>query len=59
MATKREDMVCQLNVNSVDRTGGIDVKVEDIIDITDGYKGRGSGMSTRHELGGYTLMGLG
>ena len=41
------------------RTGGIDVKAEDIIDIIDGYKGGGSGMSTGHELGGYTLTGLG
>ena len=41
------------------RTGGIDVKAEDIIDIIDGYKGGGSGVSTRYELGGYTLIGLG
>ena len=41
------------------RTGGIDVKAEDIADIIDGYKGGGSGVSTSHELGGYTLMGLG
>ena len=41
------------------RTGGIDVKAEDIIDIIDGYKGEGSGVSTRHELAGYTLTGLG
>ena len=41
------------------RTGGIDVKAEDIIDINDGYKGGGSGVSTRHEQGGYTLIGLG
>ena len=41
------------------RTGGIDVKAEDIIEIIDGYKGGGSGMSTRHELGGYTLIGVG
>ena len=59
MATKGEDMVCQLNMNQVGRTGGIDVKAEDIIDIIDGYKGGGSGMSTGHELGGYTLIGLG
>ena len=42
------------------RTGGIDVKAEDIIDIIDGSRGGGgSGMSTGHELGGYTLIGLG
>ena len=36
------------------RTGGIDVKAEDITDIIDGYKGGGYGVSTRHKLGGYT-----
>ena len=41
------------------RTGGIDVKAEDIIDIIDGLKRGGSGVSTGHELGGYTLIGLG
>ena len=41
------------------RTGGINVKAEDIIDIIDGYKGGGYGVSTQHELGGYTLVGLG
>ena len=41
------------------RTGGIDVRAEDIIDIIDGYKGGGPGVSTGHELGGYTLIGLG
>ena len=40
------------------RTWAIDVRAEDIIDIIDGYKGGGSGMSTLHELGGYTLIGL-
>ena len=59
MSTEGEDMVCQLNMNQVGRTGGIDVKAEDIIDIIDGYKGGGSGMSTAHELGWYTLIGLG
>ena len=34
------------------RTGGIDVKAENIIDIIDGYKGGGYGVSTQHELGG-------
>ena len=52
MATKGEDMVCQLNMNQVGRTGGIDVKAEDILDIIDGYKGGGYGVSTQHELGG-------
>ena len=37
------------------RTGGIDVKAEDIIYIIDGYKGVGSGVSTRHDLGVYTV----
>ena len=45
-------MVCQLNMNQVGRTGGIDVKVEDIIDIIIGYKGGGYGASIQHELGG-------
>ena len=52
-------MVCQLNMNQVGRTGGIDVKAEDIIDIIDGYKGGGYGVSTQHELGGYTLVRTG
>ena len=41
------------------RTGGIDVKVEDITDIIDGYKGGGYGVQTQHKLGGYTPIGLG
>ena len=52
MDTKGKDMVCQLNMNQVGRTEGIDVKAEDIIDIIDGYKGGGYGVSTQHELGG-------
>ena len=48
-------MVCQLNMNQVGRTGGIDVKAEDIIDIIDGYKGGGYGVLTQHKLGWYTL----
>ena len=44
MSTEGEDMVCQLNMNQVGRTGGIDVKAEDIIDIIDGYKGGGYGV---------------
>ncbi|CAH3176801.1 unnamed protein product, partial [Porites evermanni] len=38
------------------KIGGIDVKAEDIIDIIGGYKGGGYGVSTQHELGGYTLI---
>ena len=34
------------------RSGGTDVRAEDIIDIIDGYKGGGYGVSTQHELGG-------
>ena len=52
MATKEEDMVCQLNTNQVGRTGGINVNAEDIIDIIDSYRGGGYGVSTQHELGG-------
>ena len=52
MATKGEDMVCQLNMNKVGKTGWIDVKAEDILDIIDGYKGGGYGVSTQHEQGG-------
>ena len=39
-------------INEDLRTGGIDVKTEDIIDIIDSYKGGGYGGSTQHELGG-------
>ena len=59
IATEEEDMVCQLNMNQVGRTGGIDVKAEDIIDVIDGYKGGGYGLSTQHEQGGYTLVRTG
>ena len=52
MATKEEDTVCQLNMNQVGRTGGINVNAEDIIDIIDSYRGGGYGVSTQHELGG-------
>ena len=52
MATKEEDMMSQFDMNQVGRTGKIDVKAEDIIDIIDGYKGGGYGVSTEHELGG-------
>ena len=38
-------------INEDLRSGGIDVKAEDI-DIIDGYKGGGYGVSTQHELGG-------
>ena len=30
-----------------------------MIDIIDSYKGGGYGVSAQHELGGYTLVGLG
>ena len=39
-------------INEDVRTGGIDVRVEDIIDIIDGYKGGGYGVSAQQELGG-------
>ena len=52
MATKEEDMVCQLNMNQMGRTWGINVSAEDIIDIIDSYGGGGYGVSTQHELGG-------
>ena len=39
------------------RTGGIDVKAEDILDIIDGYKGGDYGVSTQHELGA-RMLGL-
>ena len=45
-------MVCQLDMNQVGRTGGIDVRAEDIIDIIHRYKEEGYGVSTEHELGG-------
>lgn len=32
-------------------TGGLDVKAEDIIDIIEGYKGKGYGLNTQEELG--------
>ena len=51
-------MMSQFDMNQVGRTGKIDVKAEDIIDIIDGYKGGGYGVSTQHELGWYTLAFL-
>ena len=33
-------------------SGGIDVRAEDTIDIIDGYKGGGYGLSAQHELSG-------
>ncbi|XP_078379635.1 uncharacterized protein LOC144662643 [Oculina patagonica] len=35
-------------INEDLRTGGLDVKAEDIIDIIDGYKGKGYAISTRN-----------
>ena len=46
-------------INEDLRRGGINDKAKDITDIIDGYKGGGSGVSSRYELGGYTLIGLG
>lgn len=40
-------------INEDLRTGGLDVAAEDIIDIIDGYKGRGYSLSTQDELGRY------
>lgn len=37
-------------INEDLRAGGLDVQAEDIIDIIDGYKGRGYGLSTQDEL---------
>lgn len=33
--------------------GGLDVKAEDIIDIIEGYKGKGYAISSQEELGKY------
>ena len=38
-------------INEDLQTGGLDVQAEDIIDIIDGYKGLGYGVSTQDELG--------
>jgi len=37
-------------INEDLKTGGLDVQAEDIIDIIDGYKGRGYALSTQEEL---------
>lgn len=37
-------------INEDLQAGGLDVQAEEIIDIIDGYKGRGYGLSTQHEL---------
>ena len=39
-------------INEDLRSGGIDVRAEDIIDVIDGYKEGGYGVSTQRELGG-------
>ena len=39
-------------INEDVTTGGTDVRAEDIIDIIDGYKGGGYGVSAQQELGG-------
>ena len=41
-------------VNEDLRSGGIDVKAEDIIEIIDGYKGGGYGVSSQQELQSWT-----
>ena len=38
-------------INEDLRMGGLDVQAEDIIDITEGYKGKGYAVSTQEELG--------
>ena len=40
-------------INEDLRTGGLDVAAEDVIDIIDGYKGRGYSLSTQDELRRY------
>lgn len=40
-------------INEDLQAGGLDVQAEEIIDIIDGYKGQGYGLSTQQELGGY------
>jgi len=35
--------------------GGLDVQAEDIIDIIDGYKGKGYAISSQEELGKYII----
>ncbi|KAK2566525.1 putative D-cysteine desulfhydrase 1 [Acropora cervicornis] len=37
-------------INEDLQAGGLDVQAEEIIDIIDGYQGRGYGLSTQHEL---------
>lgn len=37
-------------INEDLQAGGLDVKAEEIIDIIDGYKGQGYGLSAQHEL---------
>ena len=43
-------------INKDLRAVGIDVQAEEIIDIIDGYKGKGYAVSTQHELGGYQQL---
>ena len=35
--------------------GGLDVQAEDIIDIIEGYKGKGYAISSQEELGNYLI----
>ena len=39
-------------INEDLQMGGLDVQAEDIIDIIDGYKGKGYAISSQEELGG-------
>ena len=43
-------------INEDLNTGGLDVKAEDIIDVINGYHGKGYGISSQEELGGYTYV---
>jgi len=42
-------------INEDLRMGGLDVKAEDIIDIIEGYKGKGYAISSQEELGKYHI----
>ena len=43
-------------INEELKTAGLDVKAEDIIDVINGYHGKGYGISSQEELGGYPYM---
>ena len=42
-------------INEDLRMGGLDVQAEEIIDIIEGYKGKGYAISSREELGKYLI----